>query len=101
METRARLAQARAASDIPPIRECLLSIGQIVPFWKRPDLAGARPVAIPLPVLPADRALALEIIAQHDPADHLGDQHHADVFSKAFVLAEAEIEVVIPVAIGI
>src|SRR4051812_34817107 len=82
-------------------RGTLLSISQNVFFREGSDLTSARTVAIARAVLAVDWACALEVLTQKDLTHHLGDQHHADVFAEAFVRAEAEIEVVIPVPVRI
>src|ERR1700724_1911562 len=67
---------------------------KIVFFGEWTIRAGARTVPVQRAVAAADRPLARDSVSQHDLADHLRNQHHADVFSETFVRAKAEIEVV-------
>src|SRR5439155_24435665 len=50
--------------------------------------------------LVVDGAARLDTRPREHLSDHLRYQHHADVLAEAFMTAKAEMEVVIPIALG-
>ena len=69
--------------------------------WAASDLFSAPRQVVPLwqmAILIVDAIDRLDIGSEQNLAHHLRNHDHADVLSEAFVAAEAEVEIVIPVA---